>query len=177
MKGMSPMMLGQPQMRWTSAGTIDATASEADAALAVTERNFQSVKALDNAVWFKIPQSINSVELRFLMTTNDATADIDVYTGEIGKDPSHDSTLDCDLQRRCTLDVICGQQDVYGTAKHFAQDVNVSNDASYTAIGESDPGDDHMKKIAINVRGADVLILHGYGTFDEDVEVEWRGWS
>jgi hypothetical protein len=174
---MRPNFIGTFSIPRISIGTIDKTAAEADNALGVDERNFQSIKDLDNAVYWVFPKALSAVEIEFLLTTNDADVDIDIWTGELAMDPSHQSDVDCDLQRKGTLDVICGQQDVYGTTKHYADTINVSNDAVYGSIGTSIPGANHIARITFDMKGSNLLVLHGYGTFDEDCEVRVKGYS
>lgn len=180
---MRPNFVGTFSIPWISIGTIDSTAAAADEALGVDERNFQSIKDLDNAVYWILPKALSSVEIEFLLTTDEADVNIDIWTGEIAKDPSYQSDVDCDLQRKATLDVICGKQDVFGTTKHYADTINVSNDAVYATGTDVDgvltsiPTADHLAKLSFDMKGSNLLVLHGYGTFDEDCEVRVRGYS
>jgi len=174
---MRPGFHGTFSTGWVRLGTIDATAAEADEALGVTERTLQQVKDLDNILWWLFPKAFSAVEIRFKLTTSDETADIDLYTGEVNKDPSLDATVDCDLQRKATLDVVCGQQKAYDSALLYADTIEVSNDASGSTLMEMKPGTDHMAIIALDMRGSNLLVFHGYGTFDEDCVVEVKGYS
>ena len=58
------------QLAWTSLGAIDATAAAADVTFAVTERHWLTAIALDNVVFYEVPSSINALEVRFVLTTN-----------------------------------------------------------------------------------------------------------
>ena len=177
---------GMIQMHWISLGTLDATASAADSALGVAERNFQSLfpslAAIDNALYYYIPRPLSAIEVRFELTTNNADVDIDIWKGWLARDPARHITEDCDLKRLVTLDVICGQQDVYGTTRHFADTINISNDSTYGGIAKSgNAGDgytaDHMATIQFDLNEANLIVFHGYGTFDEDCVVDVRGYA
>jgi hypothetical protein len=167
------------QVHWLSLGTIDATAAGNDSALGVTERTFQSVKDLDNVVWWKASPGMNAMIARFLLATNDADVDIDVWVGRMNGDPYKDSTLDVGLQRLCTLDVICGQQTDVVATKLYADTINVSNDVARHEIFSSSMTssiEDHMANMAVDLGGVNIVVFHGYGTFDEDCEVQISGY-
>ena len=169
--------LGSKKIPWWSAGILDATASAADVTLAVTERNFQSVVDLDNAVVLFIPPAISAIKARFLITTDDHDVDIEIWQGKLAKPPDTHPDGDCDLQRKATLDVICGTQDVYGTTKHFADTINVANDATEDGIDYSLPAAEHMATIHWDLKGDNLVVFHGFGTFDGDCEIEVTGYS
>ena len=165
-----------PRFPWTSIGTLDATASAADAALADTERFFQTVKDLDNAVYFIIPASIANLLVRFILTTENADVDIDVWVGALAEDPSQNSAIDCDLRRLATYDVICGDQDSYDGTHQYADTATEANDLSISGC-TTKTATDHMAIVHIPVEGFNVIVFHGYGTFDEDCEIELAGYS
>jgi len=164
------------QLPWISKGTIDATAAAADSALGTTERTFQFIKSLDNAVYWLVPYGINSLLARFLLSTNLADVDIDVWVGRIASDPRLDVDADVELQRLCTLDVVCGQQANVGATKLFADTINVSNDVSDHGVYVASPGDDHVAIMKVDLGGVNLIVFHGYGTFDEDCEVQVSGY-
>ena len=174
---MRPKFLGTFSIPWFSIGTIDATAAAADITLAVTERNFQSVKALDNVAYFFVPPAISALQMRFLLTTDDADVDIEIWTGKLVRNLSQNPNEDCDLQRMGTLDVICGTQDVYGTTKHYADTAIVTNDAAEGGFNTSLPAANHMITKSFDLKGANIVVFHGFGTFDEDCEIEVSGYS
>ena len=154
------------QMPWTNIGTIDSTAAAADEALGVAERDFTSANALANTVSYLVPAETNAVEARFLLTTNDADVDIDVWVMRQG---------DTEMCRVCTLDVICGQQDATGSL-HYADTINVTNGQWLSSINTAVPGTDHMARLMFDMAGYDAILFHGYGTFDEDCQVELSGY-
>lgn len=172
-----PQLLGTKSIPWHSIGTIDATASEADATLGVAERVFQLNKALDNVKYYQVPPAISALHMRFLLTTNNHTADIEVWTGKLPNKLDRDPSADCDLIRRGTLDVVCGQQDAYGTSKHYADTITVTNDGTEDGWGDSDPGADHMRIRSIDLKGDNIVLFHGFDTFDGDCEIEVSGYS
>jgi len=169
------VILQSLQLHWLSIGTIGATAAAADEALGVSERTFQSVKDLNNAVCWLMPYGINAIIARFLLSTDNADVDIDVWTGRIKSDPRADSLADVDLQRLCVLDVVCGQQ-VSSEGGRLADTIGVSHDVSKGGVYVAAPGDNHMAVMAVDLGGANVVVFHGYGTFDEDCEVQVSGY-
>ena len=156
------------QIGWITAGTLDATAAEADVALAVTERDYDTNKALDNIVAWKVPYGINAAEIRFLLSTNNADVDIDVWLGRRDKDG------DASLVRAATLDVICGNGDV-GDNK-AADTITISNEAWITSMKSVVPGAEHEARLVLDLCGYDLIVFHGYGTFDEDCIVQCSGY-
>ena len=168
---------GSKKIPWFSLGTIDATAGDADAALAVTERNFQSVKDLANAVWLFVPPAISAIKVRLLSVTADHDAIVDIWQGKLGKDPNLKPDEDCDLQRKATLGVKTGTQDVYGTLKHFADTIAITNDATEDGIDYSLPAAEHMATIHWDLKGDNLVVFHGNDTVDGDFEVEVTGYS
>jgi len=169
--------LGSKKIPWWSAGTIGATAAAADVTLAVAERNFQTNKDLDNVVALFVPPAISAIKVRFLLVTADWDVGIEIWQGKLGNDPSIVPTIDCDMQRKATLDVICGTQDVYGTTKHYADTINVTNDATEDGIDYSLPAAEHMATIHWDLKGDNLVLFHGFGTFDGDCEIEVTGYS
>lgn len=172
--------LWTPSRRWSRLGTIDATAAGADVALAVAERDLITNGDLANVVWTDMdkliapeaPESpINLAEVRFLLTTNNADVDIDVWAGRW----SRGTSVNCELSRVCTLDVICGQQDGDDTTLHFADTINISNNQWLKTVSAIVPGTDHQARLLFDLCGCNILLFHGYGTFDEDCIVEIAG--
>jgi len=155
------------QLSWASVGTIDATAAAADSALGVAERDFTTANALANAVSYVIPQEINYIEVRFILTTNEADVDIDIWAIR---------SADSEMCRVCTLDVICGQQDADDDTHHYADTCTVANNKWITTVSAIIPGTDHMARLVFDVCGYDRILFHGYGTFDEDCEIEVSGY-
>ena len=178
---MRPKFLGTFSIPWISLGTIDATAAAADVTLAATERNFQTNKALDNVVYFEVPKAISALKMRFLLTTDDEDVDIEVWTGKLHKGLDKNPDEDCNLIRRGTLDVICGQQDVFSagvvTTKHYADTATVTNDGTENGWNTANPGTDHVIEKSFDLQGDNIVVFHGFGTFDEDCEVEVSGYS
>lgn len=157
------------QIPFMSIGTIDATAAAADVALGVAERDLASAKLLGNVVVWPVPYGINIVKLRFLLTTNNHTADIDIYTGCL------DENGDAELMRLVTLDVVCGQQDANDATHHYADTINTSNEAWWEDVVVTAPGTDHQAQLQFDLFGCNVIVVHGYGTFDGDCIVEVSG--
>lgn len=169
--------LGSKKISWWSAGTIDQADGDADDTLTITERNLQSVINLANAVVLFIPEAISAIKVRFLMITPDHNADIEIWQGKLAKSPGYDPLIDCNLQRKATLDVIAGTQDVYGTAKHFADTITISNDATEDGIDYSHPAAEHMATIHWDLKGDNLVVFHGFDEVDGDVEIEVTGYS
>lgn len=168
---------GSKKIPWFSLGTINKTAAHGDATLGVAERNFQTNKALTNVLYLFVPPAISAIKVRFLLTTSNEDVDIEIWQGKLGKDPNLKPDEDCDLQRKATLDVICGTQDVYGTTKHYADTINITNDVTEDGIDKSIPAAEHMATIHWDLKGDNLVLFHGYGTFDEACEIEVTGYS
>jgi len=168
---------GSKKIPWFSLGTIVQATAHGDATLGVAERNFQTNKDLTNVLYLFVPPAISAIKVRFLMTTSDEDVDIEIWQGKLVQDPSKLSTVDCDLQRKATLDVICGTQDVYGTTKHFADTINITNDVTEDGIDKSIPAAEHMATLHWDLKGDNLVVFHGFGTFDEACEIEVTGYS
>jgi hypothetical protein len=174
----SPRYSGTIQHAWISIGTIDATAAGADITLGFTERKLQSIKALANVVTYIVPKAVSAVKVRFLIAANNHDVDIGIWQGVTKKPLQHNPSEDCSLMRKATLDVINGQQDVQGSATlHFADTINIANDAVENGIDYSAPGADHMATIHWDLKGDNVVCFHGFGTFDGDCTVQVAGYS
>ncbi len=159
--------LGTSRLPWYLIGTIDATAAGADSTLGVAERDFITTNALVNAVSIAPPTSMNALEVRFALTTNDADVDIEIWACR-GEN---------EMKRIITLDVICGQQDYTDTTHHFAQTINLSNEKWHSGITAISDDDDTMALLLIkDTHGYDRFLFHGFGTFDEDCIVEVSGY-
>ncbi len=169
-KNNAKTVLETQQIPWINLGTIDATAGDADVALAVTERDFASAKLLDNVVYWKVPYGINTTEVRFILTTNNDDVDIDVWAGRI------DSDDDAEMSRVCTLDVICGQQDANDSTHHYADTINITNNKWISTVSAVVPGTDQQARLVLDLCGYDLLLFHGYGTVDADTLVEVSGY-
>jgi hypothetical protein len=154
------------RVRWTSAGTITASAAAADSALGVTERLWTSASILNNSVAYLSRTGTNFVSIRFSLATNNHDVDIDIYAKAFG---------DNNLQRICTLDVINGTQTVSGSATlEYADTINISNEAWLGDVWTVVPGAEHMAVLNLDLAGYDGLLFHGYGTFDGDATIEVR---
>ena len=158
---------------WVNIGTIDATAAAADTALGATERTFQDIKDLANVVWFFVPKAMSKLQYRMLLTTDDADVDIDIWSGKVSRDPGINPTINCCLQRKGTLDVIAGKQEAI-SGKLFADTLTVSNEAA-VAETVSFGAADHMRINELSLGGDNLVVFHGYGTFDEDCQIEISG--
>jgi hypothetical protein len=165
---------------WRALGTLDATASAADATLAVAERFFQTVKDLDNVVWAQLDNTANGIEVRFKMTTDGANAAyIDVWAGRFGSGGGPNA--DAELTRICTLDVECGLQDTLDGAAHFADEITLTNGAwlkTPEVINSANDTNVMARLFIPDMCGYDLLLFHGYGAgMTEDTEVEIAGWQ
>lgn len=159
--------LGTIRVPWLTIGTIDSTAAAADSTLGVAERDFATTDALANAVTALVSPSMNALEVRFVLTTNDADVDIEIWACRGANE----------MKRIVTLDVICGQQDYTDTTHHFAQTINLSNEKWHSDITAISDDDDTMALLLItDTHGYDRFIFHGFGTFDEDCIVEVSGY-
>lgn len=174
---MRPVYPGTFSIKWLNIGTIGATEAGSDGALGVTERKFQTIKSLANVVHWQLPSVVSAVRVRFILTTNNADVDIDIWTGNLERLLSRYASEDCSLQRRATLDVICGNQDVQGISKKFADTCNIINDSFENGVDKANPGTDHIITIHFDMKGDDLLVFHGYGTFNEDCQIEVTGYS
>lgn len=162
---------------WFNKGTIDATAATADAALGVAERTFQSVKDLTSVVYYYVSPGISSLDVMFSLLADDDDADIDIYTGNLAKDPSHEPDEDCLLQRLATLDVIAGQQQGVIATDLFADTINVSVDATLNGMGTRIPGANHAASLHWDLKGANIIVFQGYGTVDSDTKIWLKGYA
>ena len=165
----SRIVVETQQIPWIRLGTIDATAAAADVALGVAERDYATNKALDNVVVYRVPYGVNAMEARLLLTTADADVDLDVWAGRI------DGAGDAEMSRVCTIDCICGTQDANDSTHHYADTLTLTNDNWLKAVAAIIPAENHQARIAFDLCGYDVVLFHGYGTFDEDTIIEITG--
>ena len=152
---------------WLSIGTIDKTAAGSDSALGNSERYYDSVSALANAVGFKVPFGINAVEFAFLLDVNGRTADVDVYAVKLGSN---------DLIFIATLDVVAGAQ-VREDGWFFADTIVLSNHENSWAQRPASKGRgaNYIQRLFFDFDGCDRVLLHGYGTFDSNVKILMTG--
>lgn len=165
----SRVVVETQQIPWIRLGTLDATAAAADVALGVAERDYNTNKDLANIVVYKAPYGINAAEFRFLLTTDDADVDIDVWAGRL------DGSGDAELSRVCTIDCICGTQDANDATHHYADTLTLTNDEWLKTVAAVIPGANHQARLAFDLCGYDVILFHGYGTFDEDCLIDVTG--
>jgi len=152
-------------LRWERIGTINGAAANADAALGVAERDYTGASVLANSVVYKLLRETNGIEVRFVLTTNNADVDIDVWAAR-----------DVDeMARVCTLDVVCGQQDAVGDTYHYADTINITNNKWLNPVKAVVPGTDHQARWVFDAYGYTKILFHGYGTFDEDCIIEVTG--
>lgn len=162
---------------FTSIGIIDGTAADADLALTITERTFQTIKGLDNDVYYIVPASITNLIARFILTTDNADVDIDILIGTLKKDPDKDADIDCDLRLIGTYDVIAGTQVLAAdSTKKYADTATESVDLSITGLTTKTVAEG-IAVVHIPVEGFNVIVFHGYGTFNEDCEIELAGYA
>lgn len=164
------------RMPWLNLGTIAYTTADDDAAFGVTERDLTTAKALTNVVYkAPIPSGINTIEVRFLGTTNGKDAQyIDVWLGRLESDSN------CDLCRACTLVAEIGTQDVKGSSTlHYADEITVTNNDWIKTVSTVQSGNDTelMARLVFDLCGYDVIVFHGYSaTWTEDAQVEISGY-
>ena len=157
---------------WQRLGTIDATAAAADGALGVAERDFITNKDLDNVVYKKVPLGINSLEARFLLTTDGANVTIDVWAGRNQQENK------IEMARVCTLDVECGQQDADDSTHHYADEIIATNKDWLKTISVVQSGNDTdlQARLTFDFAGYEVILFHGHTTFAEDCIIEISGY-
>ena len=167
-----------PRFPWTSIGTLDETASHGDASLTVGERDFLSIKDLDNCVWFIVPACIANLLARlvFVAGTDDDTADIAIWVGTLLKAPDKDATADCVIRRIATYDVIAGTAQGIVATELFADTATEANDVSISGCTTKTVANE-MAVVHIPVEGFNLICFHGFGTFECDVRVELAGYS
>lgn len=162
-------MLQTVQIPWISLGAINATTADADDALAVSERLYGTIKALTNVLSYKVPAGINTLLSRFILGTDNHDVDIDVWLGKLNEDG------EAGLIRVATLDVIAGTQIAEDGVSLYADTINVSNDNWLFGVKTAIPAAEHMGILAIDMAGFDLVVFHGYGTFDSACTVEISG--
>ena len=167
MKLGSSQALQTVKVPWLEIGTIDKTAAEADSVLTKTERYYDSVKLLDNAVGSKVSFGINAVEFAFLLDVDNRTADIDAYAVKLNSN---------DLLFITTLDVVAGGQ-VREDGWFFADTINLSNykDSWAQRPASKGRGADYIQRLFFDFDGCDRILFHGYGTFDSNVKILMTG--
>lgn len=162
---------------WKNIGTIDATAAAADGALGVSERVRETLDALDNGVVYDIPSGVNSLEVRFLGTTNGDNHTVDVWMGK--RHPSENT----DLCRVCTLDVETGTNavtDAGGATLLYADEATLSNEAWYKDIRVIQSSNDSELMVRLYISdlcGYDVIGFHGHTACPNDLQIEVSGFS
>ncbi len=163
----SSQALQTAKVPWLDIGTIDKTTAGADSALGDTERYYDSISALANAVGFKVPFGINAVEFAFLLDVNNRTADIDAYAVKLKSN---------DLIFIATLDVVAGAQ-VREDGWFFADTIVLSNYNNSWAQRPASKGRgaDYIQRLFFDFDGCDRVLFHGYGTFDSDVKILMTG--
>ena len=162
----SSSALQTAKVPWLDIGTIDKTTAEADVALTDSERYYDTVKLLANAVGFKVPFGLNAVEFAFLLDVNNRTADIDAYAVKLQSN---------DLLFIATLDVVAGAQ-VREDGWFFADTLTLSNhENSWSQRPVSKGRDDYIRRLFFDFDGCDRVLFHGYGTFDSDVKILLTG--
>lgn len=163
---------------FTNVGTIVAATAAADGALGVGERTKTALDAITNGVTYEIPRGINSLEVRFLGTTNGDNHTIDVW---MGKRSSLGKTVD--LCRVATLDVETGTQvatDTPSSALLFADEITLSNEAWYKDIRVIQSGNDTelLSRLYISdTCGYDIIAFHGHTTFANNLQIEVSGFT
>ncbi len=156
---------------WINIGTIDASAGAADAALGVAERDYTGAIALANVVSKVIPEGINVLEARFVLTTNGVNVTIDVWAARL------DNKRVGEMARVCTLDVECGTQDADDSTHHYADEIIISNESWIKDVVAIQSGNDTelQARLVFDLCGYDVILFHGHTTFSEDCIVEIAG--
>ena len=155
------------QLSWASIGTILASTAHGDSVLDVDERDFTTANALTNTVTYTVPPEVNYIEIRFILTTDEADVDIDIWAVR---------SADGEMCRVCTLGVVCGQQDADDVTHHYADTCTIADNKWLTTVSEIAPGTNHMARIMFDVCGYDRILFHGFGTFDENCEIECTGY-
>ena len=169
------MLIHTIRQPWINIGTIDATAGAADAALGVAERDYVSAIALANVVSKVLPLGINSLETRFLLTTNGANVTIDVWAVRLN------NLKQGEMARVCTLDVECGTQVTdHATATKYADEIILSNNTAQwpktPVVIQSGNDTELMARLIFDMCGYDAIVFHGRTTFAEDCIVEISGY-
>jgi hypothetical protein len=163
------------QIQWTSIGSLLSSKCGSKSAFGVTERSLTAAKALvasGECIFFNVLPAMNNMEFRIIGATNDADVDIEILASRYGDD---------NLVMIGALDVIIGTQTEFDengvlTGGLFADQIApASGDLWVKTIFEVDPGSNCMSRLALDACGYPNLILHGYGTFDENVEVQIAG--
>jgi hypothetical protein len=164
------------RMPWINLGTISYTAADDDAALGVAERTLGTAKLLTNVVYkAPIPTGINTLEARFLGTTNGKDAQYtDVWAGRLNEDE------DCDLIRVCTLVPEIGTNDVLGSSTlHFADEITITNNDWIKTVSAIQSSNDSelIARIVFDLCGYDAIVFHGHSAaYTEDIQVEISGY-
>lgn len=150
-------------------GIINATAAGNDVTLAYTERDFTTNEDLPNVVWKEVPLGLSLVEVRFLGTTNSHTYDVDVWLGRLNNNKA-------EMTRAVTLDLVCGQQTTDNGSLLYIDTINFSNENWIKALVDAGTGTDVQARFVFDLCGYDLLLFHGYGTFQSDLVVELSGY-
>lgn len=161
------------KMPWINIGTIVTATAHADAALGVTERDFNTNKDLTNFIWKEIPSGINVLETRFKMTTDGANEIIDVWAGRIND--RTDGNIE--LARVCSLDVECGTQDADDSTHNYADEIIVTNANWLKTISVVQSGNNtnFLARLLFDLCGYDLIAFHGRTPATEDCIIEISG--
>ncbi len=162
------------QVPWVSLGVIAQAAADADAVLAVGERDFATASVLTNSVYWEVPAGVNNLLARFLSDANGENNLMEVWAGRIGIGES-----DCIMARVCTLDVQTGlMQTDDATYTLYADEIIITNNDWISAVSaiQSADGGDHMARLKFDLNGANVVLFHGAPTFPGPVKVEVSGY-
>lgn len=154
------------QETWTRTNVIDAAKAGLDVALEVNERFYSTASVLDNTAAIEVSSAINGIEIRFLLTTNNADVDIDIWAARAKDD---------NITRVCTLDIICGQQQS-DDGSLYADTINISNINWPKTPKVVEPGTDHIARLLFDLVGYKRLLFHGYNVFNSDCIVEISGY-
>ena len=164
------------RMPWINLGTIAYTAADDDAAFGVAERTLAIASLLTNCVYkAPIPTGINTIEVRFLGTTNGEEAQYtDVWAGRLNADGN------CELCRVCTLEPEIGSQDVLGSSTlHYADEITITNNNWIKTVSaiQSSNDSEQMARIVFDLCGYDVILFHAHSAgCTEDIQVEISGY-
>lgn len=168
------MMLVTRIMPWSivnngaGSGYMESTTADADDALGVTERNIAATNAaLSNVCVYTLPYGCNALMVRFYSTTADSDFDVDVWVN---------SSEGYNLVKAGTLDIITGTQDVYGTSYNFADTCNVSLESLWSLDSYVSAAEGCVILEIGDLKGFDKVVFHGYGTCDEDLFIEVKGY-
>jgi len=165
------------QNEWTRVGTVASATANGDSALSVTERSWSTSILLTNCVTFISSEGINGIEVRFLMPTNNQTADLEIFAVRAGE--VEGPLVDNNLTRITDLDLTCGLQAEINasdavTGKLYVDTIAATNTWS-NSVTVVDSAADRIARIKFDLCGYRGILFHGYGTFQADCIVEIAG--